>query len=417
MKVLVIGGGGRCHAIVDALSRSPKVTEIVCAPGNAGIAQQARCVALKDTDVEGLLKLALEERFDLTVVGPESALAAGVVDTFKAHGLRIFGPTKAAAQIESSKEFAKNLMAEYGIPTAAYRTFTDYGEASAYVASRPLPAVLKYDGLAAGKGVVIARTAEEADHALRDMLLDGRFGQGKVVVEDFLEGPEFSFMCFVSGREVVPMVLSQDHKRAFDNDEGPNTGGMGAYSPLPFITDEDREYALEKIMRPTAAALADKGTPFCGVLYGGLMKTPAGIKVIEFNARFGDPETEVVLPRLKSDIYDVFCAVADGKGVTLEWSDRATLGIVLASKGYPGSYEKGFVIEGIDGVDGRVYHMGTAVRDGRFVTAGGRVAIVVCEGATVAEAQAKALAEVARIKCDNLFHRSDIGYQAVACEK
>ena len=216
---------------------------------------------------------------------------------------------------------------------------------------------------------------------------------------------------------VVPMVLSQDHKRAFDNDEGPNTGGMGAYSPLPFITDEDREYALEKIMRPTAAALADKGTPFCGVLYGGLMKTPAGIKVIEFNARFGDPETEVVLPRLKSDIYDVFCAVADGKGVTLEWSDRATLGIVLASKGYPGSYEKGFVIEGLDGVDGRVYHMGTAVRDGRFVTAGGRVAIVVCEGATVAEAQAKALAEVARIKCDNLFHRSDIGYQAVACEK
>ena len=417
MKVLVIGGGGRCHAIVDALSRSPKVTEIVCAPGNAGIAQQARCVALKDTDVEGLLKLALEERFDLTVVGPESALAAGVVDTFKAHGLRIFGPTKAAAQIESSKEFAKNLMAEYGIPTAAYRTFTDYGEASAYVASLPLPAVLKYDGLAAGKGVVIARTAEEADHALRDMLLDGRFGQGKVVVEDFLEGPEFSFMCFVSGREVVPMVLSQDHKRAFDNDEGPNTGGMGAYSPLPFITDEDREYALEKIMRPTAAALADKGTPFCGVLYGGLMKTPAGIKVIEFNARFGDPETEVVLPRLKSDIYDVFCAVADGKGVTLEWSDRATLGIVLASKGYPGSYEKGFVIEGLDEVDGRVYHMGTAVRDGRFVTAGGRVAIVVCEGATVAEAQAKALAEVARIKCDNLFHRSDIGYQAVACEK
>ncbi|MBP3483409.1 MAG: phosphoribosylamine--glycine ligase [Alistipes sp.] len=413
MKVLVIGGGGRCHAIVDALGRSPKVDDIICTPANAGIARQARTASVKDTDVEGLLALALAERPDLTVVGPESALAAGVVDAFKAHGLRIFGPTKAAAQIESSKEFAKNLMTKYGIPTARFETFTDYEAAAAYVRAHSLPTVLKYDGLAAGKGVVIARTEEEADAALRDMLLDDKFGEGKVVIEEFLEGPEFSFLCFVSGREVTPMELSQDHKRAYDNDEGPNTGGMGAYSPLPFITEEDRQYALDKIMRPTAAAMVEEGYPFCGVLYGGLMKTADGIKVIEFNARFGDPETEVVLPRLESDIFDLFCAIADGKSVSLKWKECATLGIVLASKGYPDAYEKGFVIEGLEDIDGKVYHMGTAERDGKFVTAGGRVAIVVCEGATVAEARAKALAEIAKIKCDNLFHRTDIGKQGI----
>ncbi len=413
MKVLVIGSGGREHAIVDALSRSAQVSEILCAPGNAGIAQQARIFPVKDTDVEGLLKIALDEKVDLTVVGPESSLAAGVVDTFKAHGLRIFGPTKAAAQIESSKEFAKNLMAKYGIPTAGYETFTDYESAKAYVDSHSLPTVLKYDGLAAGKGVVIATTPEEADSALRDMLLDDKFGKGKVVIEEFLTGPEFSLLCFVAGREVVPMVLAQDHKRAYDGDKGPNTGGMGAYSPLPFITEEDREYALEKIMRPTASAMVEEGVPFCGVLYGGLMKTPDGVKVIEFNARFGDPETEVVLPRLKSDIYDVFCAIAEGRGAELEWSDKATLGIVLASKGYPGDYEKGHVIEGLDKVASKVYHMGTALRDGKFVTNGGRVLFVVGEGATLKEAQEAALASVERIECDNLFHRSDIGYQAI----
>ena len=413
MKVLVIGSGGREHAIVDALSRSAQVSEILCAPGNAGIAQQARTFPVKDTDVEGLLKIALDEKVDLTVVGPESALAAGVVDTFKANGLRIFGPTRAAAQIESSKEFAKNLMAKYGIPTAGYETFTDYESAKAYVEAHSLPTVLKYDGLAAGKGVVIATTPEEADSALRDMLLDDKFGKGKVVIEEFLTGPEFSLLCFVAGEIVVPMVLAQDHKRAYDNDEGPNTGGMGAYSPLPFITDEDREYALEKVMCPTAAAMVKEGVPFCGVLYGGLMKTPEGVKVIEFNARFGDPETEVVLPRLKSDIYDVFCAFAEGRGAELEWSEKATLGIVLASKGYPGGYEKGHVIEGLDKVDAKVYHMGTALKDGKFVSNGGRVLFVVGEGATLKEAQAAALASVEKIECDNLFHRTDIGYQAI----
>ena len=413
MKVLVIGSGGREHAIVDALTRSAQVEKIYCAPGNAGIARVAECVDIRDTEVERLRDFAAGEGIGLTVVGPEVALAAGVVDVFRAAGLRIFGPTKAAARIESSKEFAKRLMAKYCVPTAGFRAFTEYEEARAYVAARPLPAVLKYDGLAAGKGVVIAATMEEADEALREMLLDDRFGEGKVVVEDFLEGPEFSFMCFVSGRKVWPMVLAQDHKRAYDGDKGPNTGGMGAYSPLPFITAEDEQFALRNIMQRTADAMVEEGCPFTGVLYGGLMKTAQGIKVIEFNARFGDPETEVVLPRLKNDIVDIFCAVADGGDATLEWHDFATLGIVLASKGYPGSYEKGHEIKGLDRVRGTVYHMGTRMEGDRLVTAGGRVLFVVGEGATLSEARRHALEDVARIECDNLFHRTDIGHWAL----
>ncbi len=418
MKILVIGSGGREHAIVDALARSPKAEKIYCAPGNAGIALQAECVALKDTDVEGLLSFAKEQQIDLTVVGPEAALAAGVVDRFQAEGLTIFGPTKAATRIESSKEFAKELMQKYDIPTAAFRSFTVYEEALAYVQSRPLPAVLKYDGLAAGKGVVIAETRDEAEAALKDMLLDDKFGKGKVVVEDFLTGPEFSFLCFVSGEKVYPMVLSQDHKRAYDGDKGPNTGGMGAYSPLPFISEEERRWALEHVMRPTARAMVKEGCPFTGVLYGGLMKTPQGIKVIEFNARFGDPETEVVLPRLKSDIVEVFHALARGEQPAcavngeLEWHDFATLGIVLASKGYPESYEKGFEIKGLEQVD-KVYHMGTASKEGRLVTNGGRVLFVVGRGQTLKEAREDALRQVEKVECENLFHRSDIGHQGI----
>ena len=418
MKVLVVGGGGREHAIVDALSRSAKVNKIYCAPGNAGIAKQAECVALRETEVEKLRDFAQANEVALTVVGPEVALAAGIADVFRAAGLRIFGPTKAAARIESSKEFAKELMMKYGIPTAGFRAFTTYEEARAYVACRSFPAVLKYDGLAAGKGVVIAQTMEEADAALRDMLLDDKFGHGKVVVEDYLEGPEFSFMCFVEGRRVYPMVLAQDHKRAYDNDEGPNTGGMGAYSPLPFISAEDERFALERIMQPTAEALCAEGCPFTGVLYGGLMKTRDGVKVIEFNARFGDPETEVVLPRLRSDIVDIFAAVADGRELDrpIEWYDFATVGVVLASKGYPGAYEKGAVIEGLETVDGAVYHMGTACREGRIVTAGGRVAIVVCKAPTLGGALAECNAEVGKVQCDNLFHRTDIGRKAMLTE-
>ena len=412
MKVLVIGGGGREHAIVDALARSAQVEKIFCAPGNAGIARQAECVAIRETEVERLRDFAAAEGIGLTVVGPEVALAAGVVDCFKAAGLRIFGPTKAAARIESSKEFAKELMAKYDIPTAGFRTFTEYAAAREYVAGRPFPAVLKYDGLAAGKGVVIAQTMEEADAALKEMLLDDKFGEGKVVVEDYLEGPEFSFMCFVSGHRVWPMVLAQDHKRAWDGDKGPNTGGMGAYSPLPFITAEDERYALERILQPVADAMVAEGCPFEGVLYGGLMKTAQGIKVIEFNARFGDPETEVVLPRLKSDIVDIFCAVAEGRDTQLEWHDFAALGIVLASKGYPGSYEKGHGITGLENVEGTVYHMGTKADGDRIVTAGGRVLFVVGTGRDLAEARAAALRDVERIGCDNLFHRTDIGHWA-----
>ncbi len=390
MKVLVVGSGGRCHAIVEALSRSPQVEKIYCAPGNAGIAATAECIAIKETAADELCAFARENAIGLTVVGPEVALEAGIADRFKAEGLRIFGPTKSAARIETSKEFAKELMQKYDIPTAAFRTFSDYDEALAYVKAGTLPAVLKYDGLAAGKGVVIAETPEQADEALKDMLLDAKFGQGRVVIEEYLEGPEFSLMCFVNGHEVYPMPAAQDHKRAYDGDKGPNTGGMGAYTELPFIDEADLDYAMNAIMRRTADALVAEGAPFCGVLYGGLMKTP----------------------RMKSDICSVFCDVADGRAPSIEWHDFATLGIVLASKGYPNSYEKGFVIEGVDTVDGSVYHMGTAVKDGKYVTSGGRVMIVVCKAPTLREAQAKAAAEVAKIGCDNLFHRTDIGDKA-----
>ena len=477
-KVLVVGGGGREHAIVDALSRSSHVGKIYCAPGNAGIASQAECVPIKDTEIDRLLEFVKENGINLTVVGPEASLSAGIVDVFTEAGETIFGPSKAAATIESSKDFAKRLMEKYDVPTAAYRTFESYDEAIGYVSAGPFPVVLKYDGLAAGKGVVIAGNLEEAEAALKDMLLDDKFGHGKVVVEEFMTGPEFSFLCFVCGREVFPMVLSQDHKRAFDGDKGPNTGGMGAYSPLPFIAEEDYEYALENIMKPVAAGMAEEGCPFKGVLYGGLMKTPQGIKVVEFNCRFGDPETEVVLPRLQTDIFEVFLAIAEGgsapelpegtiamEGLTvpasatmpeLKWSDDAVLGFVMASKGYPGSYQKGFEIDGLEDALSdpaiRIYHMGTKSVDGisasednatlgtrggtgaeqseasggaerseaselprmpssmRYVTAGGRVLMVVASGTDLKEARDKALEAVRKIKCGNLFYRTDIGH-------
>ena len=416
-KVLVVGGGGREHAIVYALSRSPQVEKIYCAPGNAGIAQLAECVAIKDTDVDVLLLFAKETEVDLTVVGPEAALAAGVVDAFRAEGMPIFGHTKAATQIESSKEFAKIIMQKYNVPTAAYQSFSDYNEALAYVKVGSLPIVLKYDGLAAGKGVVIANTLEEADAALQDMLCNEAFGKGKVVIEEFLEGPEFSFMCFVNGENVYPMPLSQDHKRAYDNDEGPNTGGMGAYTPLPFVTAEDEAFARKYVLETVAKGMCQEGLPLTGVLYGGLMKTAQGVKVIEFNARFGDPETEVVLPLLESDAYDVFYGIATGQLSTvncqLSWRNEATIGVVLASKGYPGSYANGAVIEGTEQFDGPIFHMGTKNDNGVLKTNGGRVMMCIATGKDIAEAQAKVYKEIEKIHCDNLFYRKDIAHWAL----
>lgn len=417
-KILVVGSGGREHAIVKALGRSERVGKIYCAPGNAGIAEEAECVAIGPTDVKALADFAESNGIDLTVVGPEVALAAGISDEFIGRGLKIFGPTKSAARIESSKEFAKRLMKKYDIPTGDYETFTDFDSAWEYVKGRPLPAVIKYDGLAAGKGVVVALSYEEAEAALRDMLLDSAFGEGKVIVEEFLDGPEFSFMCVASGEKVYPLEIAQDHKRAFDGDKGPNTGGMGAYSPVPFITEDIRREALEKILLPTAAAMVKEGAPFTGVLYGGLILTKEGPKVIEFNARFGDPETEVVLPRLKSDILDLFEAAVAGEDCQLEWSDDACLGVVLASEGYPGKYAKGAEIKGMENVRGEACHMGTS-RDpeGRLLTSGGRVLMIIGKGKDLNEARSNALADIEKIKCDSLFHRTDIGKAVFGTEE
>lgn len=408
-KVLVIGGGGRCHAIVDALLRSAHVEKIYCAPGNAGIAALAECVPISVTDVEELRKFAADNSIDLTVVGPEAALAEGIVDLFREHGQRIFGPTRSAARIETSKEFAKDLMARHGVPTAAYRTFDDFDKAWDYVKNGPVPVVIKYDGLAAGKGVVVALTHKEAEDALRDMLLNDAFGKGRVVVEEFLDGPEFSFMCIVNGNRLYPLDIARDHKRAYDGDRGPNTGGMGAYSPVPFVTPEIRAAALGSIMQPVADAMAAEGYPFTGVLYGGLILHKGTPKVIEFNARFGDPETEVVLPRMKSDFYELLDAAVEGREFSVEWSPRSVLGVVMASKGYPGKYEKGNAITGLQQQGVSAYHMGTSVKEGRLVTTGGRVLMVLGEGDDLASARRKAYQSVGKVDCDSLFNRSDIG--------
>ena len=414
-KVLVIGSGGREHAIVYQLSRSKQVGQIFCAPGNAGIAQLAECVAIKDTDVEALLAFAKEQNVNLCVVGPEAALNAGVADVFREAGIPVFGHSKAATQIEASKEFAKELMVKYNVPTAAYCSFANYEEAIAYVRERnTYPAVLKYDGLAAGKGVVIAQDEQEADETLRDMLVGEAFGKGKVVIEDFLQGPEFSFMAFVHHRHVYPMPLSQDHKRVFDGDKGPNTGGMGAYTPLPFISAEEEKWAQEHILQVVADAMVAEGKPLTGVLYGGLMKTKDGIKVIEFNARFGDPETEVVLPLMESDAYTVFHAIATGEALeAISWRKQATVGVVMASCGYPGAYTKGAEINGVEDFDGLVLHMGTKRQEDKLLTNGGRVLMCIAHGEDVKHAQQKVYQEIKKIHCTSLFYRKDIAHWAL----
>lgn len=410
-NVLVIGSGGREHAIVDALKRSESVGRVYCAPGNAGINTQATPVEIPVTDIDNLARFATDACVNLTVVGPEVPLAAGIVDEFRSRGLRIFGPTKSAAQIEASKAFAKDLMARHGIPTAASRTFEDFDQALEYVLSGPERSVIKYDGLAAGKGVVVAQNHAEAEAALRNMLLEDEFGKGRVVVEEFLDGPEFSFMCLVNGAKVYPLAIARDHKRAYDNDRGPNTGGMGAYSPVPFVTDEIRETAMETIMKPVAKAMVEEGTPFTGVLYGGLILNNGVPKVIEFNARFGDPETEVVLPRMKSDFYKVLEAVLDGKDIDIEWDPDTRLGIVLAAEGYPGSYQKGIDINGLEETCGKVYHMGTKSVEGKLVSNGGRVLMVTASGKDLSEARTRALKDTCHVAelSPGLFHRNDIG--------
>lgn len=410
-NVLVIGSGGREHAIVDALKRSESVGRVYCAPGNAGINTQATPVEIPVTDIDNLARFATDACVNLTVVGPEVPLAAGIVDEFRSRGLRIFGPTKSAAQIEASKAFAKDLMARHGIPTAASRTFEDFDQALEYVLSGPEGSVIKYDGLAAGKGVVVAQNHAEAEAALRNMLLEDEFGKGRVVVEEFLDGPEFSFMCLVNGAKVYPLAIARDHKRAYDNDRGPNTGGMGAYSPVPFVTDEIRETAMETIMKPVAKAMVEEGTPFTGVLYGGLILNNGVPKVIEFNARFGDPETEVVLPRMKSDFYKVLDAVLDGKDIDIEWDPDTRLGIVLAAEGYPGSYQKGIDINGLEETCGKVYHMGTKSAEGKLVSNGGRVLMVTASGKDLSEARTRALKDTCHVAelSPGLFHRNDIG--------
>lgn len=397
-SVLVIGSGGREQAIADALGRSAQV----------------EAVFIKDGTNEDLIAFARRQHVNLTVVGPEAALARGVVDAFRAEGLPIFGHTKAATQIESSKEFAKQIMAKAGVPTARYEAFSDYETAWGYIQQHGAPIVLKYDGLAAGKGVVVAMTLDEAETALRDMLVGEEFGKGRVVIEDYLEGPEFSFMCFVHGHDIYPMPLAQDHKRAYDGDKGPNTGGMGAYTPLPFITPEDIEFARTEILQRTADAMVANGTPLTGVLYGGLMKTADGIKVIEFNARFGDPETEVILPLLCSDAYDIFSAIARGEKIpSIEWEQQTIVGVVMASKGYPGSYDKGYPISVPESIAESVIPMGVKVIDGRWLTHGGRVLMVLGRGATIRDARDNAYHNVSLIECDNLFYRNDIAYQAL----
>lgn len=413
-KVLVVGSGGRCHAIVDALGRSERVEKIYCAPGNAGICRQAECVAIGVEDIEALADFAAEKGIDLTIVGPEASLAAGVADEFEKRGLKVFGPTKSAARIESSKEFAKELMERHGIPTGSYRSFSDFDEAVSYSRTLTPPIVVKYDGLAAGKGVVVAQSHDEAEKALADMLVDASFGHDKVIIEEFLDGPEFSLMCLVNGEKVYPLAEARDHKRAHEGDQGPNTGGMGAYSPVAFITDDTRREALEKIMYPAAAALAKEGVPFRGVLYGGLVLTKEGPKVIEFNARFGDPETEVVLPRLKSDFYDLVEAVMLGRDFPTVWSDQSALGIVVASEGYPGKYAKGVELNVPKRTRSKVYHMGTAEKEGKLVSAGGRVLMTVGLAPTMPEARRIALSDAQNIAGEGFFIRRDIGGMVIS---
>lgn len=408
MKILVTGTGGREHALALAASRSPLCSELYCAPGNPGMSQIATLVDIGADDLEGLADFAEKQGIDLTIVGPENALAKGIVDVFESRGLKIFGPSQAAAQVEASKDFAKTIMKKYGIPTAGYQTFTDYESAAAWVKEHGAPIVVKENGLKAGKGVTVAASEAEALDALQTAFaLEGNC----VVIEEYLEGFEFSLIALVHEDQVYALECAQDHKRAGDGDTGPNTGGMGSYSPVRAITPQLVEEAMETIMKPMAAAMVKEGVPFTGFLYGGLMVTKEGLQVIEFNARFGDPEAEVILCRLESDFIQAILDVMAGKEPVLNWTPQTSHGVVLASETYPAGSTKGARIEGLDTLcgDTRLYHMGTRIKDGHLVTDGGRVLMVVTMADSLQEAMDHTYEEVRKIDCDRLFYRSDIG--------
>ncbi|XID90501.1 phosphoribosylamine--glycine ligase [Paenibacillaceae bacterium WGS1546] len=420
MRILVIGRGGREHAIVWALKKSDRVEKIYCAPGNAGIAQLAENVDIGEMEFGRLVDFARAQTIDLVVVGPDDPLAAGIVDEFEAASIPVYGPRKNAAEIEGSKIFMKNLLRKYGIPTAKYETFTDYASARAYLAEQPVPIVIKADGLAAGKGVTVCFTREEADKALEETMVNKSFGAAgdKVVIEEFLEGQEMSILAFVDGNTVRAMPPAQDHKPVFDGDKGPNTGGMGTYSPLPHIPQSVIDDAIENIVKPTARAMASEGRPFRGILFAGLMITKDGPKTIEFNARFGDPEAQVVLPRLETELLDIVLASIAGTldEIDIRWNDEAAVCVVLASDGYPGAYPKGFPISGLDKAKAPgalVFHAGTAFKNGQVVTNGGRVLGVVGRGAGIAEARANAYEAAAAIAFQGKMNRTDIAAKAL----
>ncbi|QDK71944.1 phosphoribosylamine--glycine ligase [Lactococcus protaetiae] len=407
MRILVIGSGGREHAIAKKFTQSAQVSEVFCAPGNAGMKKDGiHIVNISELDNENLVKFALNQNIDLTFVGPETALMNGVVDAFDAVGLRIFGPTKAAAELEGSKDFAKQIMKKYGVPTADYATFEGLDEALAYVREKGAPIVIKADGLAAGKGVTVAMDLEVAEAALADIFEDGR---GKVVIEEFLDGEEFSLFSFVHEGKIYPMPIAQDHKRAFDGDKGPNTGGMGAYSPVLHLPQSVVDEALERVVRPTVAGLISEGKSFTGVLYAGLILTANGVKTIEFNARFGDPETQVVLPRLTSDLALALDAILDGREPELTWLENGvTLGVVVASSGYPATSTKNLEIPNIP-ADLNVYYAGVAEKSGKLVSNGGRVYLVSETGIDVASTQKSLYEKLAKLDNQGMFYRHDIG--------
>lgn len=423
MRILLIGGGGREHALAWKLVQSPNVEKLYAAPGNPGMAllQKCECINLNVDDLEGVADYAEEKSIDLTVVGPEAPLVAGLADVFKRRGLPVFGPSKAAAQLEGSKAFSKELMAKYNIPTAFFKICEDIEAAKAYVEEKGAPIVVKADGLAAGKGVVVAMTKQEALDAIDDMMGDHKFGAAgaRVVLEEYMEGEEASLLAFTDGKTVVPMIAAQDHKRVFDGDEGPNTGGMGTYAPAPVMTDILRLKATELVLKPVVAAMAKEGTPYQGCLYAGLMIKGDSVKVVEFNCRFGDPETQVVLPLLDGDLAEIMLACATGTldKVEVAWHDKAAVCVVMASGGYPESYEKGKEITGFaaaeEDKDVVVFHAGTKEADGKIVTSGGRVLGVTAVDASIKAARDRAYAAVEKIAFEKNFYRKDIAWRAL----